>query len=100
MWEWAHRILGRVIGLTFLAPIPYFAYTRQLGRGAFLALFGIILISQDSIGVVTKKFRIFGKTSLPDGTLIALNGEAGIQADTLPPGLHLGYCLGSSPFSP
>lgn len=41
MWEWAHRILGRVIGLTFLAPIPYFAYTRQLGRGAFLALFGI-----------------------------------------------------------
>ncbi|BGP55631.1 Cytochrome c oxidase assembly protein cox15 [Rhodotorula sphaerocarpa] len=41
MWEWAHRILGRIIGLTFLAPIPYFAYTRQLGRGAFAALFGI-----------------------------------------------------------
>lgn len=40
-WEWAHRILGRVIGLTFLAPIPYFAYTRQLSRGAFFALFGI-----------------------------------------------------------
>ncbi|GAA5984163.1 hypothetical protein JCM10908_006077 [Rhodotorula pacifica] len=40
-WEWAHRILGRIIGVTFLAPIPYFAYTRQLGRGAFLALFGI-----------------------------------------------------------
>ena len=23
-WEWAHRFLGRVIGLTFIAPLIYF----------------------------------------------------------------------------
>lgn len=53
-----------------------------------LRIFGIVLIAEDSVGVVNKKFAIFGKTSLPDGALIALNGEAGIQADTLPPGVH------------
>lgn len=41
MWEWSHRILGRIIGLTFLAPIPYFIYKRKLARGAAVALFGI-----------------------------------------------------------
>ena len=56
-----------------------------------LALFGVILVPDDSIGVVTKKFVIFGKNRrLPAGRIIALNGEAGYQADTLPPGLHLG----------
>ncbi|BGO99840.1 Cytochrome c oxidase assembly protein cox15 [Rhodotorula toruloides] len=41
MWEWSHRILGRIIGVAFLAPIPYFVYARKLGRGALFALFGI-----------------------------------------------------------
>jgi cytochrome c oxidase assembly protein subunit 15 len=41
MWEWSHRILGRIIGLTFLAPIPYFIYRRKLARGAALSLFAI-----------------------------------------------------------
>ena len=56
-----------------------------------LALCGIILIPDDSVGVMTKKFVIFGKNRrLPAGRIVALNGEAGYQADTLPPGLHLG----------
>lgn len=34
----------------------------------------------------------FGENkSLPDGKIIALNGEAGFQADTLAPGLYWGY---------
>ncbi|GAA6007025.1 hypothetical protein JCM10207_009174 [Rhodosporidiobolus poonsookiae] len=41
MWEWSHRILGRIIGITFLAPIPYFIARGKLARGAALALFGI-----------------------------------------------------------
>jgi uncharacterized membrane protein YqiK len=54
-------------------------------------LFGIIIVPDDSIGVVTKKFVLFGKyRDLPDGCIIALNGEAGYQADTLPPGLQFG----------
>lgn len=55
-------------------------------------LFGAVIIPQDSIGVVNKKFVLFGKNrTLPDGCIIALNGEAGIQADTLAPGIHFGF---------
>jgi uncharacterized membrane protein YqiK len=54
-----------------------------------LRIFGVVIIPEDSIGVVNKKFVIFGKNrTLPDGTIIALNGEAGLQADALAPGLH------------
>jgi uncharacterized membrane protein YqiK len=55
-------------------------------------LFGMIIIPEDKIGLVTKKFVLFGENkSLPDGRIIALNGEAGYQADTLAPGLYWGY---------
>lgn len=58
---------------------------------AVLWLFGVIIVSDDSLGSVTKKFVIFGANSkLPDGQIVALEGEAGYQADTLSPGLHLG----------
>ena len=55
-------------------------------------LFGVVIIPQDSVGVINKKFVLFGThRSLPDGCIIALRGEAGIQADTLAPGIHFGY---------
>ena len=50
---------------------------------------GIVIIPEDKIGLVTKKFVLFGAhKSLPDGRIIALNGEAGFQAQTLAPGLY------------
>src|SRR5579863_10095274 len=56
---------------------------------AFLRLFGTVVVPQDSVGIVNKKWVLFGKNkSLPDGSIIALNGEAGLQADTLAPGVH------------
>ena len=59
---------------------------------AILWVFGVIIVPDDSLGTVTKKFVLFGSNrNLPDGTIIALNGEAGFQADTLPPGLHIGF---------
>ena len=52
----------------------------------------MIIIPEDKLGLVTKKFVLFGKDkALPDGKIIALNGEAGYQADTLAPGLYWGY---------
>jgi uncharacterized membrane protein YqiK len=51
-------------------------------------LLGLILIDEREVGVVIKKF---GFAKLPPGQLIALNGEAGYQVDTLAPGLHFGY---------
>ena len=62
-----------------------------LSYKAVLWLFGVIMVPDDSIGVVTKKFVLFGThRNLPDGSIIALHGEAGYQADTLAPGLHVG----------
>ena len=59
---------------------------------AILWLFGVVIVPDNSIGIVIKKFALFGSNRrLPDGRIIALNGEAGYQADTLPPGLHVGF---------
>jgi len=53
---------------------------------------GMVIIPQDKIGLVTKKFVLFGPNkTLPDGKIIALNGEAGYQADTLAPGIYWFY---------
>lgn len=62
-----------------------------LGYRWVLWLCGVIIVPDDSVGLMTKKFVLFGKNRrLPAGRIIALNDEAGYQADTLPPGLHLG----------
>ena len=55
-------------------------------------LFGIIIIPEDKVGIVTKKFKLFGgNTTLKDGEIFACNGEAGIQADVLAPGIKFWY---------
>jgi len=55
----------------------------------WLRLLGIIIIPDNAIGLVTKKFVVMGRNrQLPPGRIIALNGEAGFQADTLAPGVH------------
>jgi uncharacterized membrane protein YqiK len=77
----AHKLLIVAIGIIALA----------LAYRPILWLCGIILVPNDSVGVVTKKFALFGThRDLPDGSIIALHGEAGYQADTLTPGLHFG----------
>lgn len=59
------------------------------GRKIILRLFGILMIPEDQIGIVNKKFVLFGENkTLPDGAIVALHGEAGLQADTLAPGIH------------
>ncbi len=50
------------------------------------SILGIVIIPEDKVGLVTKKFAM---GSLPDGKIIAVNKEAGYQADTLSPGIHL-----------
>ena len=58
------------------------------GLIALYWLLGMVLIDERQVGVVVKRF---GSLSLPPGRLLALNNEAGYQADTLAPGLHFGY---------
>jgi uncharacterized membrane protein YqiK len=66
------------------------------GSGLLLIIFlprigwivGLISVGESEVGIITKKFS---RKNLPPGKLIALNGEAGLQADTLPPGWHFGF---------
>jgi uncharacterized membrane protein YqiK len=85
-----------VIGLPFgplsplivlaLAVLFVFLFYRWIAR-----LFGVVIVPEDSVGVVNKKYVVFGQhRTLPEGSIVALNGEAGLQADTLAPGLHFG----------
>jgi len=51
--------------------------------------FGLVIVPEDKIGLVTKKFVLFGANKeLGGGRIIATNGEAGLQAKTLGAGLH------------
>ncbi|MFC4815791.1 MULTISPECIES: SPFH domain-containing protein [unclassified Flavobacterium] len=67
--------------------------------------FGMVIVPEDKIGLVTKKFVLFGTDkALPDGRIIATKGEAGFQAQTLAPGLYWGmwiwqYSVDMSPFT-
>ncbi len=47
-----------------------------------------MLIRERAVGIVIKRFA---SRSLAPGRLIALEGEAGYQAEALAPGLHFGY---------
>src|SRR5574337_1169558 len=53
-----------------------------------IAGLGLVMIGERQVGIVVKKFS---SRMLPAGRLVALNGEAGYQADTLAPGWHFGY---------
>jgi uncharacterized membrane protein YqiK len=51
--------------------------------------FGLVIVPEDKIGLVTKKFVLFGEhKELTGDRIIAVNGEAGFQAEMLSPGLH------------
>lgn len=57
-------------------------------------LLGILFIPEDKIGLVTLKFSLFGeKKELPTNRIIAIDGEAGFQAQTLAPGIHFWYWI-------
>jgi len=43
-WEYAHRLLGRVIGLVFLLPFLFFHFTQRLSRALSWQLAGIFVL--------------------------------------------------------
>lgn len=79
-----------------LFEIPSWAITTLIWAGVILfgiifgkALLGIVFISEDQTGLITKKFVLWGENKdLPEGRIIATKGESGYQAKMLPPGLH------------
>lgn len=74
-----------ITGSFFLGALVVLALCYKL----ILRIFGVVIIGQDSIGIVNKKWVLLGSNkTLPDGEIVALKGEAGWQADTLSPGVH------------
>ena len=88
MTQFLHSVPSYAWGLI---PILFVAIFYEFILRVF---FGMVVIPEDKIGLVTKKFVLFGPNKqLPDGKIIALNGEPGYQADTLAPGLYWGYWI-------
>ncbi|HVV06104.1 MAG TPA: hypothetical protein VHC96_17860, partial [Puia sp.] len=70
--------------LIILIPILCLVLYKLILR----VFFGVIIVPEDKIGLVKKKFVLVGKQSLPEGRIIATHGEAGFQAQTLAPGVY------------
>ena len=51
-WEWGHRQLGRLIGLAYVLPLLFFAFTKRLPQGKFLLFLlpGVLIGFQGAIG--------------------------------------------------
>lgn len=76
------------ISFTLIA-LAVFALAAVIFYRFFFRIFGIVIVPEDSIGLVTKKFVLFGEQKeLPSGRIVAVNGEAGFQAQTLAPGIY------------
>ena len=74
-------------GLTHLGGAWWFVVpASHRGRVRRQWYSGAVFIRERQVGIVIKRF---GSRSLPPGRLIALDGEAGYQADTLAPGTAL-----------
>ena len=51
-WEWAHRLLGRMVGLAFALPLAWFAVKRAIPKGYGWRLVALLLLgaSQGALG--------------------------------------------------
>jgi len=74
---------GVALAFVFLIAVLFYRYVARL--------FGVVIVPEDSVGIVNRKYVLVGQhRTLPAGAIIALNGEAGLQADALAPGIHFG----------
>ena len=77
--------MGNLSFLLYFVPILVLLFFYRF----FFRIFGIIIVPEDKIGLVTKKFVLVGdQKELPNGRILAVNGEAGFQAQTLAPGIY------------
>ena len=49
-WEWAHRFLGRLIGMTFLIPLIYFSFKMKFSKLWNFYLIFLLICFQGFIG--------------------------------------------------
>ena len=65
-WEWAHRLLGRVIGLAFALPLAWFAWKRMIPAGYGWRLLGLLALGglQGAVGWWMVSSGLVGRTDV------------------------------------
>ena len=78
--------------MTFVVQLVAIVAAGGADRRSLLVFAGTRVIREDESGLVIKRFG----APLPSGRIIALDGEAGYQAQLLPPGWHFGCGAGDT----
>ena len=66
LWEWAHRLLGRIIGLVFFVGVGWFAARRAIPRGYGWRLAALFLLggAQGAVGWFMVMSGLEGRTEV------------------------------------
>ena len=75
----------QILSLWWVLPI---IVILLMYKSVLRVFFGMVIVPDDRIGLVVKKYALTGEKRLPDGRIIAIHGEAGMQAKALAPGLY------------
>ena len=92
-WEWAHRLLGRVIGLAFLLPFLAFLGNKRLQRARFLSVLSERRLPQRLVWRCWLLLALGGLQGLVGWWMVAsgLSGRVDVAPERLT--LHLGLAL-------
>ena len=44
LWEFAHRLLGRIVGILFLLPLIYFTFRKKISKKYLTSLYFIFIL--------------------------------------------------------
>jgi heme a synthase len=72
-WEWAHRFLGRIIGLVFIVPLVFFIATKRVKRSLWPRLLLLFVIGglQGALGWYMVASGLSGRTDVSQYRLAA-----------------------------
>jgi heme a synthase len=73
LWEYAHRLLGRLIGVAFAVPFTWFLARRQVPQGLALPLAGILVLGfgQGALGWYMVESGLADRTEVSQYRLVA-----------------------------
>jgi cytochrome c oxidase assembly protein subunit 15 len=66
LWEWVHRLLGRILGLVFFVGVGWFAVRREIPRGYGLRLVALFVLGglQGAVGWFMVMSGLEGRTEV------------------------------------
>ena len=73
LWEYVHRLWGRLIGFVYAVPLVYFLVRRQVPRPLILPLTGVFLLgfAQGALGWYMVKSGLADRVSVSQYRLVA-----------------------------